>query len=239
MKKFELKDKNFFIILAIVVILVLILLVVGIKSMYKLIVFDKIYKNADSVASIENYTMVVKSKGDIENTTTLYYKNGVGRLVDQNGNYTWTDGAVIYVVDNVKKTVVKSNLDEKYKAVISKDSLVNMIPGYTSGLSGRIATELSLSTKVKTKRVYDQKYYVITSNNGEQQKTLWINKANLMPSQATVTVGDTTFTNNYEISFSNVKNEDIALGNFEGYSVTYNGEKVDEGNEVPTNTVEE
>ena len=240
MKKFELKDKNFFIILTIVIILVILLLIAGISSMYKLIVFDKIYKNAESIASIENYTMKVTTKGDIESTTTLYYKNGVGKYVDQNGNYTWTDGAMVYLVDKEAKTVTKSQLNDKYKGVISKDTLVNMIPGYAADMYGRIKTELNLSTKIKTKRMYDQKYYVITSKVGNQEKTLWINKATLLPSQATVTAEGTTFTNNYEITFSNVKNEDLALDDFKDYAVTYNYEKTEETNEeAPANVVGE
>lgn len=239
MKKFELKDKNFFIILTIVIILVIFFLIVGIKSMYKLRVFDKIYANADSISSIENYTMKVKAQGDFESTTTIYYKNGVGKAIEKNGNYTWTDGAVVYVVDKENKTAVRTEAKEAYRSIISKDTLVGMIPGYAGNNFDRIKVELNLSTKIKSRSMYDQEYYVIYSDNGEQQKTLWINKATLLPSQATVTVNGNTFTSNYEISFSNVKNEDIALDDLSDYAITYNYEKTEEPVEENTNTISE
>jgi hypothetical protein len=211
--------------------------------MIKMKIFDKIYANADSISSIENYTMKVKLQDDPASTTTIYYKNGVGKAIDQNGNYTWTDGAIIYVVDKENKKAVKTEVNESYRSIISKDTLVGMIPGYAGDTFDRIKVELNLFTKIKNIKIYDQEYYVIYSNNGEQQKTLWINKATLLPSQATVTVNGNTYTTNYEISFSNVKNEEVALDDLTDYEITYNYEKTEEAVEdnsaVSENMVEE
>lgn len=211
------KDKIIKIMVPLIIIILILCFVWGILAIYKMFVFNKIFKNMKEKVSLNNYYMKMTSKDDKESNMEIFYKNGVGKLITSNGTYTWTNNEESYLIDEENKTYYKLTTDDL--GLISNEAVASMLPGYSKDIIGRMILAGKLTTSVKTEKIVGLKYYKIKINDGKQEKIVWVNKNTLLPSEVSVKIGEEEITYNYEIKFEGVKNEQVSKPNLEEYTL--------------------
>lgn len=207
--------KNIFKILIIVI--GIIFFIMGCFSIYKFIIINKIFNKMEEYVAIENYYMKIINPEDSSGAMEIYYKDGIGKLVMSDGSYTWTNGTEAYLVDVENKKIQTIDINNPSSLLISNEFLASIVPGYSRGLIQKFFLVGDIKTSIKTKKYDGIKYYMITTNEKEK-KSVWIHYDNLLPSQASVEIGELKKSYNYDIEFNKVKIEDVTKPNLEEYT---------------------
>ena len=203
-------------ILKILIIAILIIFfIIGCSTIYKFFIINKIFNKMQEYVAIDNYHMKIIDSDDENGTSEVYYKNGIGKYITSTGIYTWTDGKDAYLINEESKKAQKADLDSSL--FISNEFVGSMVPGYSKTLVQKIFLAGALDTSVKVKDYDGIKYYIITTNEN-QKKTIWFSYNTLVPSQATIEIGDLKKTYNYEITFNKVRDVDVEKPNLEEYT---------------------
>ncbi len=207
------KDK---ILKILIIIIAIIFFLLGIYSIYKFIIINKIYNKMAEYVALENYSMKVIDSEDSSGNIEMYYKDGIGKMIINENTYTWTDGQEAYLIDEENKKAQKLSFESSM--LVSNEAVGSMIPGYSKNLIERFFLAGNISTSVRIKNYEGIKYYVITTNE-EETKTIWFKYDSLLPSQASIEIGDIKKTYNYNITFEKLRDEDVKKPNLEEYEI--------------------
>lgn len=165
------------ILLLFLIILVVIGFVLGIRTIYRFYVIQKIYKVVDKNIEKENYYLktTITSK-DKTTETEAFYKDGIGKLVSSNGIYTWVDGEDAYIVDEANKTIYTTDIN-KTIGLVSNKMFASYYPGYSKNLIEKIILAGSIQNKIKNVMLNDKKCIMIQVKDETSTKTVWITKS--------------------------------------------------------------
>lgn len=165
------------ILLLFLIIIVVIGFILGVRTIYKFYTIQKIYNVVDKNIAKENYylktTITTKDKTSV---TEAYYKDGIGKLVSDNGIYTWVDGEDAYIVDEANKTIYTTDIN-KTIGLVSNQMFASYYPGYSKSLTEKILLAGSIQNKIKTVMLNDKKCIMIQTKDKTSVKTVWITKS--------------------------------------------------------------
>lgn len=166
------------------------------------------------------YLKTTLNKKDSKIVTEAYYKEGIGKLVSENGIYTWVDGESAYMVDeNNKKIYVMEIVAENSAALVSNEMFVSLIPGYSKNFFEKLLISGDLKNSIKTEKINDEKCYKIKIDEGKTTKTIWINKSRRYPVKGKIEFsnGD-VFDYDYDLKFYITKLKNVELPDTSDYT---------------------
>ena len=199
-----------------IIIIAIIFFLLGVYSIYKFIIINKIYNKMAEYVALENFSMKVIDSENSSGSIEMYYKDGIGKMIVKENTYTWTDGEEAYLIDEENKKAQKLSFESSL--LVSNEAVGSMIPGYSKNLIERFFLAGNISTSVRIKNYEGIKYYVITTNE-EETKTIWFKYDSLLPSQASIEIGDIKKTYNYNITFEKLRDEDVKKPSLEEYEI--------------------
>lgn len=211
--------KKFKFIIAIFVLISIIGLICGIRAIKNFYVVEKIYNSIQGNVERDNYYLRTEIKHNEENSVTkIYYKDGIGKMVAENGIYTWTNGKDAYLVDEENKTLHILKLEESL-GLVSNEMFASFIPGYGKNVFERFIMAASLQNKVKSDKIDNKKCYKIQIREENYIKTYWIEKNSNKPIKAKIEFSDgNIYEYNYQLQFNVTKIKDIELPDITEYT---------------------
>lgn len=212
-------NKKTMFLVIIITIIAVIGLICGIRAIKNFYVVEKIYSSIKSNVEKDNYYLRTETIHNGETSLTkIYYKDGIGKMVAENGIYTWTDGKDAYMVDEQNKTLHTLKLESSL-GLVSNEMFASFIPGYGKNVFERFFMAASLQNTVKTDKVDDKKCYMIKITEDNVIKTYWIEKNSNKPIKAKIEFknGD-IYEYNYQLQFSVTKLKDIELPDISNYT---------------------
>ena len=98
----------------------------------------------------DNYHMIttVTSADGITTTTEVFYRDDVGKIIAENGVYTWADGEYAYMIDEDKKEVYVLNINTENIGLVSYDMFATIIPGYKKSFINNLLLSGDLKNKI-------------------------------------------------------------------------------------------
>lgn len=212
-------SKKFKFIIAIFVLISIIGLICGIRAIKNFYVVEKIYNSIQGNVERDNYYLRTEIKHNEENSVTkIYYKDGIGKMVAENGIYTWTNGKDAYLVDEENKTLHILKLEESL-GLVSNEMFASFIPGYGKNVFERFIMAASLQNKVKSDKIDNKKCYKIQIREENYIKTYWIEKNSNKPIKAKIEFSDgNIYEYNYQLQFNVTKIKDIELPDITEYT---------------------
>ncbi len=230
-------SKKVFIFIILFMILTVIGIIFGTISIYRIYNLQNIYGKLQENVLKDNYYMktTIHTNDTDSSTTETYYRDGVGKLVANNGIYSWTDGEYAYMIDETNKVAYILDIKKENLGLVSYNMFANLVPGYTNNLFSRFLFAANLKNTVKKEKDENGNlFYVIGSQGENSKKTIWLNE------KATPVKGEVAFKDGtkiryeYEMKFNSVMLKDIDLPNIDDYKV------IDaESNEVIKNSEQE
>lgn len=208
--------------LFIIIILAIILFAaLGIMTIYRFVILQKVIAKNNSNAEINNYRLVSKltiGENSEPSSLTAYYKDGVGKIVVSNGLYTWSNGDRAYLVDDYNRIAYTQTIANATN-LASYNYFMSSIPGYNS-LSTRLKMAISWKNKVKKVELDGQKCYMISKKEDAVEKTVWVNRNNGKVIKAVLSFTEgMEYTYEFDIQFNVTTVADIALPNISDYSI--------------------
>ena len=213
-------NKKVLVLIIIGIILAVIGFIFGGLTIYRFCVIQNIYGKINENVLKENYYLktTVVSKNN-NSTTESYYRNGVGKLIAENGIYTWADGEYAYLVDEENKDVYVLNIENENLGLVSADMFASIVPGFNRNIFERLIIAGNLKNTIKKSKENEKKCYIIKVSDENSVKTIWLNE------KATPYKGEVQFNNGevfkyeYEIKFNSVTLKDIELPQIDDYTV--------------------
>lgn len=221
-------SKKLKVIMILSVILVAIGLVFGINTIFRYYKLQKILTTVEENLEKENYYVKIKTTNNgASNETETFYKEGIGKLVAENGIYTWTDGEKAYVVDETKKEVQTLNISNNISVLVTNERLASLYPGYYKNFFERLFLAGNIENKIKTVEENGEKYTYIEIKEENYTKSYWISNKwnNLIKAKVEFSNGD-IYDYEYEIKFYITKLKDVELPDFSDYTIVENTEEV-------------
>ena len=193
------------------IIAVLVFIALGIFTIYKFVIINKILNKMQEYVSIDNYYMKVIDKDDESGTMEIYYKDGIGKSITTANICTWTNGTEAYMFNEVTKKIQKVNMESPL--LISNEFVASVVPGYSKSFVQKLLLASNLNTSVKVKNYDGIKYYVITT----KENKVWFEYDSLLPAQANLEMSTVKKTYTYEINFDVVREDDVKKPNLAEY----------------------
>lgn len=212
-------SKKYKVLLVLLIIVVVFILVMGIVGGIRFYNLRKIIKANNEKAELNNYTMrtVIKSSGSASNIT-VYYRDGVGKIVSTNGAYTWSNGQEAYYIDESTETAYILDVNNATN-LAGYDMFMSMIPGY-KGIFSSIKVALNIKNEFKSQMIDGKEYIVITTFENEVKKTIWINDDTKTIAKAQIEFsGGTKIDYEYSLEFGKVSNINIAKPALSSYTI--------------------
>jgi hypothetical protein len=192
----------------------------GIMTIYRLSILQKVIAKNRSNAEINNYRLISKlTIGDQKEASSLtaYYKDGVGKIVVSNGLYTWSNGDRAYLIDDTNRIAYVQQI-ENATNLASYDYFMSSIPGYNSFWS-RVKMAFYWKNKVKKVDYEGQSCYLISKVEDKVEKTVWVNQNTGKVIRATIDFnGELTYTYEFDIQFNVTSTADVALPRMSDYA---------------------
>ncbi len=207
------------IIISICIIITIIGLICGIRAIKNFYVIEKIHNSIQSNVEKDNYYLITDIKyNDTTSITKTFYKNGVGKMIAENGVYTWTDGKNAYMVDEENKTIYSLSFDNSI-GLVSNEMFASLIPGYGKNLFERFCLSANLKNSIKTDTIDDKKCYKIKISEKNYTKTYWIEKNSNKTLKAKLEFNDGNYYEyDYKLQFGVTKTKDIELPDISEYT---------------------
>ncbi len=193
-------------------------LIFGIRAIRNFIIIQNIFsENEENIEKDNYYLKTTVSYNGVTSVTKTYYKDGVGKMVAENGIYTWVDGKDAYMVDEANKTLYILDLNSSL-GLVSYEMFVSLIPGYNKNVFQKFIMTGNLQNSIKTEKVDEKKCYKITIKEDNSTKTYWIEKNSSKPIKARVEF-DTgaIYEYDYELRFNVVGIKDVELPKTDEY----------------------
>ena len=202
-------------------IIALVGLIFGVLTFYRFYVIQNLYGKIHENVKKDNYYMktIIKTADDSTSTTEAYYREGVGKLVAENGVYTWVDGEYAYMVDEENKQVYVLNIENENLGLVSYDMFANIVPGYNKNIFNRLFIAGNLKNTIEMPSSSNSNSYIIKTSDKTATKTIWLNE------KGTPYKGEVLFKNGekvtyeYDIKFNNVTLKNIELPRIDSYKI--------------------
>ncbi len=215
--------------LKILTVLILIIIVIGfifgINTIYKFCVIQKMYSVISENVQKENYYLISTIKNSIDNTTTqtkIYYKDGIGKLIAENGIYTWADGERAYIVDEENKTIYLTDIESTI-GLVSGEMFASFYPCYSYSFLQKILFAGNINNKIKTVKIDGQKFLMIEIPDEKSTKTIWVYKDTFNLKKAEIKFPDgETFEYEYDLGFGLVSIRNVELPDTTDYKFINN-----------------
>ncbi len=205
------------------IIIVLIGFIYGIRAIKNFFIIQSIFSEVQENLKKENYYLrtTITHSGE-SSLSKIFYKNGIGKMVAENGLYTWVDGENAYMMNEENKTIYTLDL-EKSLGLVSNEMFASLIPGYSKNTFERFIMAGSVQNKIKSEKVDDKKCYKIQIKEDYNVKTYWIEKNSKKPIKASITFsnGD-NYQYDYELQFGVTKIKDVELPDISQYTIIEN-----------------
>lgn len=190
----------------------------GIRAIRNFIIIQNIFSEIESNIQKDNYYLKTTISHDGESSITkIYYKDGIGKMIAENGIYTWVDGKDAYMVDEANKILYVLDLKSSL-GLVSNEMFASLIPGYSKNIFQKFVMAGNLQNSIKTEKVNEKKCYKITIQEEKALKTYWIEKNSSKPIKARIEF-DTgiIYEYDYELRFNVVGIKDIELPKTDDY----------------------
>jgi len=205
------------------IIIVLIGFIYGIRAIKNFFIIQSIFSEVQENLKKENYYLrtTITHSGE-SSLSKIFYKNGIGKMVAENGLYTWVDGENAYMMNEENKTIYTLDL-EKSLGLVSNEMFASLIPGYSKNAFERFVMAGNVQNKIKSEKVDDKKCYKIQIKEDYNVKTYWIEKNSKKPIKASITFsnGD-NYQYDYELQFGVTKIKDVELPDISQYTIIEN-----------------
>ena len=132
-----------------IIIIAIIFFLLGVYSIYKFIIINKIYNKMAEYVALENFSMKVIDSENSSGRIEMYYKDVIGKMIVKENTYTWTDGEEAYLIDEENKKAQKLSFESSL--LVSNEAVGSMIPGYSKNLIERFFLAGNISTSVRIK----------------------------------------------------------------------------------------
>lgn len=210
--------KTVFLIILICVVFV-IGLICGIRAIKNFYIIQTIFNKIQTNIGVDNYYLRTTITHNEETSLTkVYYKNGFGKMVAENGVYTWVNEEVAYIVDEENKKLYMLDVESSI-GLVSNEMFASLVPGYSKNTFEKFMMGADLRNQIKSDKVDDKKCYKITINEEKFSKTYWIEKNSKKPLKAIVEfVNGDKYEYNYELQFNVVGIKDIELPDLSDYT---------------------
>lgn len=205
--------------IGIIAILAIIGLICGIRGMRNFYIIQNIFNELETNLEKDNYYLRSTTTHDgVTALTKIYYKEGIGKMVAENGIYTWVDGENAYMVDEENKMIYVLDMENSL-GLVSNEMFASFVPGYSKNLLERFVMVASLQNKIKSEVVDEKKCYMIQITEDESIKTYWIEKNSKKPVKAKVELlNGQVYEYEYQLQFGVTKIKDIELPDITDYT---------------------
>lgn len=192
----------------------------GITSIVKFCKLQNLYSKTRNNLEFDNYYLKTTVKTNKEpSTTEAYYRNNVGKLIAENGVYTWADGKNAYLIDEENKKTYVLDVNN-YNGLVSYEMFLALVPGYNKSIFEKFLLAGDIKTTIKSKKIEENKYIEISYTENKIVKKTLIEEKTMKPVKMTIEFFDgTIYTCEYELKFNTVKLKDIELPEMENYEI--------------------
>ncbi len=211
------------ILISLILIICIIGLVWGICTIVRFCTIQSIYGKVKEFIKYDNYYFKT-SLTDKEKTTVTeaFYRDGIGKLLAENGIYTWVSANRAYMVDEETQKAYVLETDEN-ALIVSYDMFASIIPGYNKNIFERILLAGNVSNKIKTVTEGEQKLILVQIKEKNVIKTIWIDKESSKPVKASIEFSNGDILQyKYELKFNVVKSKEVALPDLTQYTLVDN-----------------
>lgn len=198
-------------------------LIYGIRAIKNFYIIQSIFSEVEENVKKDNYYLRNTVTHNEESTLSkIFYKDGIGKMIAENGLYTWVNGENAYMVDEENKTIYTLDL-EKSLGLVSNEMFASLIPGYSKNIFERFIMAGNMQNKIKSDKINDKKCYMIKIKEENNVKTYWIEKNSKKLIKATVQFsnGD-SYQYDYELQFGVTKIKDVELPDITEYTIIEN-----------------
>ncbi len=214
-------DKKTLFLIIFIFIVVIIGLIFGIITFYRFFLIQningKLYENIEK----DNYYLKteVKSYDGNVSVTEAYYRDGVGKLVAENGVYTWADGEYAYMIDEANKKAYVLDIKNENLGLVSYNMFATVIPSFNKSFFERLFIAGNLKNTIKKTKENGSVYYIIKVSDENVTREIWLNEK-ATPIKGQLLFEDGKIINyEYNIKFNEVKLKDIELPRVDDYTV--------------------
>ena len=185
-------------------------------------------KQNDYIEKDNYYLKTTIKNGEKRKETVAYYRSGTGKLVAENGVYSWTDGEDAYMIDEENKLVYVVNINKNPELLVSYDKFAYLIPGYKESFWNKLKLVGNLFNSIKTENLDEDECYKITIQDKNYIKTVWVTKRNCVPIRTTMEFPSGEILEyNYELKFTYTKFINIEMPDLNDYKILdYETQKV-------------
>ena len=213
-------NKKVFILMSVGIVFAIIGIIFGSITIYRFCLLQSLYGRIHENVLKGNYYLKTTVISDDSNSSTeAYYRDGVGKLVAENGVYTWADGEYAYLIDEENKEAYILNIENENLGLVSYDMFAVLVPGYNKSFFERLIIAGNIKNTLKQTKDDGKKCYIIKVNDNNVTRTIWLNE------KATPYKGEVVFNNGkifkyeYNIKFNQVTLKSIELPRIDDYKV--------------------
>lgn len=210
------KKKKILIIL--IIIIAIIGLITGIRAIKNFYILQNIFSEIEKNIQKDNYYLktVTSYKGNTS-ITEIFYKDGVGKMIAENGVYTWVDGENAYMIDEDTRTYYDLDIQNAI-GLVSNEMFASFVPGYSKNILERFIMVAKLNNSITTENINDKECYKIKIKENEANKTYWIEKSTNKPLRAKIEfINSDIYEYDYELQYNITKSQDVALPDLSEY----------------------
>lgn len=221
-------SKKFLAGIILIIVVAFIGLFTSIRAIKNFVIIEKIFDEVMVNIQKENYYLRTTMNYDGKTSITkTYYKKGIGKLVSDNGIYTWADGEKAYMVDEVNKTVYNLDLNNSL-GLVSNEMFASLIPGYSKSAFEKFLMFAQFRNSIRSEKIDNKKCYKVKVTEENCIKTYWIEKNSKKTIKATIEFLDgNIYEYNYELQFNVTKNIDVELPDIAEYKIKEMGNDVE------------
>ena len=183
-------NKKVFILMSVGIVFAIIGIIFGSITIYRFCLLQSLYGRIHENVLKGNYYLKTTVISDDSNSSTeAYYRDGVGKLVAENGVYTWADGEYAYLIDEENKEAYILNIENENLGLVSYDMFAVLVPGYNKSFFERLIIAGNIKNTLKQTKDDGKKCYIIKVNDNNVTRTIWLNE------KATPYKGEVVFNN--------------------------------------------
>lgn len=199
--------------------IVVIGLTFGISTIVRFSKLQSIMSDVEKDILKENFYIKIKATyNGITTETETFYRDGIGKLKNTEGSYTWTDGEDAYLIAEDEKNFKKLDIEKNIQLLVTRARLASLYPTISNNVFERFFIMGNMTNKLKTVEEDGKEYTFIEIKNENYTKTYWIEKnTNILKKSKLELSNGEIFEYEYEIKFHITKLSDLELPNLDEY----------------------
>ena len=133
-------SKKIKVLIILILVIVLIGILCGVRAIKNVIILNNAISKLEENIEKDNYYLKTIAKVDGKTSKTeTFYREGIGKIVTNDGVYTWVDGEKAYMIDEQNKQVYNMELSKENSPMLASNNMyISLIPGHAKNFFERL-----------------------------------------------------------------------------------------------------